>query len=282
MLTEFNAKKWFFEELYSDHTFGFEVSEVLVPEYETGFQKLAVLNTPRFGKVLVLDYVVQFTEFDEYFYHESVAHTALFSHENPRNILIIGGGDCGVAREVLKHTTIEKVTIIDIDPDVTKISKQYFPSVSNTALNDPRLTILHEDASNIGTLFTENSFDVIIMDTTDNIGNAIPLFQGDFTGKIHKLLTRDGILIRLGGSKFLQADEVQGVTNDTIRVFGNDNVSHVTFCGVATYYGGPFVLVMAGKSEFPSRKFNSGEVVQAKWYSETTHNTMLSKVTKNH
>lgn len=282
MLTNHKEGQWFFEELYPDHGFGFEVSEVLVPEYDTGFQKLMVLNTPRFGKVLVLDNIVQFTEFDEYFYHESIAHTALFSHENPRRVLIVGGGDCGVAREVLKHDSVEELTIIDIDPEVTKISKQHFPSVSHDALDDPRLTILHEDASRIDTLFEPHTLDVILMDTTDNIGNAVPLFQGTFTEKVHSLLSPDGILIRLGGSKLLQAEEVQAVTDDTMRVFGEGRVQHVSFCGVATYYGGPFILVMAGKSEISSPKLNNREAVQTKWYSETTHHATLSKVIKNY
>ena len=278
MITEFRGKKWFFEELYSDHTFGFEVGSVLVPEYNTDFQKLMVLDTPRFGKVLVLDNVVQFAEFDEYFYHESMAHTALFSHENPQNVLIVGGGDCGVAREVLKHHTIEKVTIVDIDPHVTEISKLHFPSVSHAALNDSRLTILHEDASHIDTLFEQNSFDVIFMDTTDNTGNAVPLFQGAFTDKIYSLLTTNGILMRLGGSRLLQANELHAVSWDTIRVFGNDNVFHVTFCGAATYYGGPFSLVIAGKNTEITSPHKNSNVVHTQWYSEPERLRMLSKI----
>ncbi|QQR65173.1 fused MFS/spermidine synthase [Candidatus Kaiserbacteria bacterium] len=278
MLTEFRGKQWFFEELYSDHTFGFEVSDVLVPEYNTGFQKLMVLNTPRFGKVLVLDNVVQFAEFDEYFYHESMAHTALFSHENPQNVLIIGGGDCGVAREVLKHHTVEKVTIVDIDPHVTEISKLHFPSASHAALNDSRLTILHEDASHIDTLSEQNTFDIILMDTTDNTGNAVPLFQGAFTDKIYSLLTTNGILMRLGGSRLLQANELQAVSRDTIRVFGNDNVLNVTFCGAATYYGGPFSLVIAGKNAPLTSGHKNANLIQANWYSESQRVHMLSQV----
>lgn len=276
MLTTQNGKNWFFEELYSDNTFGFEVSEVLVPEYNTGFQKLMVLNSPRFGKVLALDNIVQFAEFDEYVYHESMAHTALFSHKNPEKILIIGGGDCGVAREVLKHPSVTEVTIIDIDPEVTKVVAQHFPTLSQPTLHDPRLTILHEDASHIDTMFEPNTFDVILMDTTDNIGNAVPLFQGHFTEKVHVLLTTDGILLRLGGSRFLQPDELHEVTKDTTRVFGDVNVLHVTFTGVATYYGGPFSLVIAGKNVTPHVFFEGKEQIQTRWYSESIHHTMIS------
>lgn len=276
MLTTRKGKLWFFEELYKDHAFGFEVSEILVPEYDTGFQKLMVVNTPRFGKVLILDNVVQFAESDEYIYHEAMAHTALFSHECPKNILIVGGGDLCIAREIMKHESVESITVIDIDGEVTYAAKEYFSALLGDTIRDPRLTILHIDASEIDTHFAAKSFDVILMDTTDNVGVAVPLFQGTFTQKVYDLLTENGILIRLGGSVLLQQQELQNVTEDTIRVFGEDYVLRIEFTATATYYGGPFALVIAGKGTKPTPK-NRTQMFQTRWYSHEWHNTMCNK-----
>lgn len=270
MLTHYNGKPWFFEELYHDNNFGFEVSEVLVPEYDTGFQKLMVVDTPCFGKVLILDNIVQFAEFDEYIYHESMAHTALFSHECPKDVLIIGGGDLCIAREVLKHSCVESVTVIDIDPEVTKVAKEHFGNLIGIALHDSRLTVLHEDATKVDSMFEPESFDVILMDTTDNVGNAVSLFQGLFTMIVRALLKDDGILVRLGGSLFLQQKEVVGVAEDTACVFGEKNVSLFHFSAVATYYGGPFALVIAGKGDEPIPKDREQDFV-TRWYWRVMH-----------
>jgi spermidine synthase len=273
MLTQHNGKQWFFEELYTDNTFGFEVSTVLVPEYDTCFQKLMVLDTPRFGKVLILDNIVQFTELDEYIYHESMAHTALCSHTDPKKVLIIGGGDGCIAREVLKHKCVESVTIIDIDPEVTKVVQEHFDNINQTTFSDPRLTILHEDATKVDARFTPESFDVILMDTTDNISNATPLFQGQFTEKMHSLLRASGICIRLGGSHYLQRDEIEILTKDMGTAFEINNVRKIVFSAPATYYGGPFVLLIGCKDNTPSIK-RSGEAIENKWYSDETCSQM--------
>ncbi len=273
MLTQYKGKLWFFEDLYPDNTFGFEVSDVVVPEYDTGFQKLIVLDTPRFGKVLILDNIVQFSELDEYIYHESMAHTALFSHTDPKRVLIIGGGDGCIAREVLKHKCVESVTIVDIDPEVTKVIQKQFDTISQKTFSDPRLTVLHEDATNIDSRFTTESFDIIFMDTTDNISNATPLFHGHFTEKVHSLLSTSGICIRLGGSHYLQREEIEILNKDMETAFGNDNVRKIIFSAPATYYGGPFVLLIACKDGTPSIK-RSGEAIENKWYSDETCSQM--------
>jgi spermidine synthase len=266
MLTQHNGRLWFFEELYADNTFGFEVSAVLVPEYETGFQKLMVLDTPRFGKVLILDNIVQFTELDEYIYHESMAHTALYSHTDPKKILIIGGGDGCIAREVLKHKCVESVTIIDIDPEVTLVVQKEFKNINQKTFSDSRLTILHEDAMKVDSRFATETFDIIIMDTTDNIGNATPLFQGKFTEKVHSLLSPSGICVRIAGSLYLQREEIEILTKDIEMSFGTNNLERIVFSAPATYYGGPFVLLIAGKDGTPSIK-RSLEAIETKWYS---------------
>lgn len=285
MLTYFKGRNlWFFEDLYKNHTFGFEVRDVLVPEYHTGIQKLMVLDTPRFGRVLILDGIVQFAEFDEFVYHETMAHTAMFNHANPRKVLIVGGGDYGIAREVLKHSSVELVYVVDIDPEVTRIAEQYFPTLTKGARGDERLVFMHRDATQIDVLFKKNYFDVALLDTTDNVNAAVPLFKGIFTRKVHDALTESGIMIRLAGSLFFQKSEVVRVKQDTELVFGKDKTEIVPFTGAAAYYGGPFALVMARKGngkasflEICNRYEHSG--IQTKLYSPGTHwgNVPLTK-----
>lgn len=279
MLEQRNGKTWFFEDLYADNTFGFEVSRVVVPERDTGFQKLMVLDTPRFGRVLVLDGIVQLTEMDECVYHETMAHSALFSHPNPKNILIVGGGDCGIAREVLKHRSVESVHLVDIDPQVTEVAKEYFPFLTQGVSDDPRLVFHFEDATRIDTLFPDGGFDVALLDTTDDTNVATPLFQGAFSKKIFQILGNDGVMARLGGSLFFQMNEVEKLLRDSAEVFGMGDVSVLSFAAAATYYGGPFAVITACK-RVPTdpewekvsldERFRSSGVL-TRWYSPDTY-----------
>ena len=134
---------WFYEDLYSDVTYGFKVKRVVVPEKLTGFQKLMILDTERFGRVLVLDGIVQLTEEDEGIYHEWIAHWPIFALNRPaKHVLIIGGGDCGVAREVLRHRSVQKVTMVEIDRLVCDLTRQYMPSVCAGVYEDPRFKLI--------------------------------------------------------------------------------------------------------------------------------------------
>lgn len=281
MLEKHNGTTWFFEDLYPDHTFGFEVSTVLVPERNTSFQKLMVLDTPRFGRVLILDGVVQLTELDECAYHETMAHSALFLHLNPKKILIIGGGDCGIAREVLKHPSVESVHLVEIDPQVVQVAKEYLPFLTQGTVDDPRLKFHFVDATTIDTLFLEGEFDVALLDTTDDSNVATPLFQGEFTEKVFRSLAPDGVMIRLGGSLFFQSGEVGKLFHDAAEVFGSKHVSLLSFAGAATYYGGPFSVVLTSKKllldteweQLHTRIIDRFRVskVETRWYSPAIH-----------
>lgn len=163
---------------------------------QTEHQLLLVIDTDAFGRTLMIgqdenDLCVQFSEKDEAFYHEAVTHPVMSMHPNPKNILIIGGGDGGVAREVLKHD-VESITIVDIDEDVVNLTKEYFPELG--AHDDERVNLIIGD----GKTFIEESdeqYDVIIVDLTDPHGPATQLFTKEFYQTIHDKLTDNGAMI---------------------------------------------------------------------------------------
>jgi spermidine synthase len=195
------------ETLHEDWRQTFLVQEKLYEE-KTKEQHLVIFNNPRFGKVLALDGVIQTTEKDEFVYHEMMTHVPMLAHGNAKNVLIIGGGDGGILREVLKHKTVEKATLVEIDESVVTFSKKHLPTLSAGAFDDPRAEVVIQD----GCIFVKNStqkYDVIICDSTDPIGPGAVLFTPEFYGDCHALLTEGGIFVNQNGVPFMQADELR-------------------------------------------------------------------------
>ena len=158
------------------------------------------MKTEGLGNMLINDGVVMLSERDEFIYHEMIAHVPLFVHPSPKRILVIGGGDGGTMREVLKHRSVTRAVLVEIDAMVIQACREYLPAVS-AAMDDPRLEIMVKD----GVKFvaeTEETFDVVLVDSTDPIGPAGPLFDKDFYKHVAKILTPDGILITQAASPF--------------------------------------------------------------------------------
>lgn len=235
---------WFFEDLYSDTTYGFKVSRVIVPETDTGFQKLMILETDRFGRVLVLDGIVQLTEEDEGIYHEWIAHWPLFALKRPaRHVLIIGGGDCGVAREVLRHKSVERVTMVEIDRLVCDLCREHMPAVCAGVYEDPRFKLIIGDGAEVIRRL-KGQCDVIVIDSTDPIGPAQSLFNTDFYQSVYDALREGGITIHQTGALILQPFEAPGSWRQIERTF--DDVRVVQFANIS-YMGGPFSLTAGSK-----------------------------------
>ncbi len=157
------------------------------------FQKIEVLESPYFGKMLALDGVVQFTERDEFFYHEMLAHVALHAHPSPSKVLIIGGGDGGALKEVLKHSVVREATLVEIDSEVTEVSRSFFPDFA-WAFEDPRTRVVMTDGSSFLTQHG-GSYDVIIVDSTDPTGFAQSLFTDSFFASVASALAGKGIFV---------------------------------------------------------------------------------------
>ena len=185
---------WFLEknDQWKGQCNGLEVKAKLLEE-KTKYQDLLVFESTTWGKVLVLDGVIQLTEKDEMSYQEMLAHIPMFSHSSPTNVLIVGGGDGGMLREVCKHDCVKAITMVEIDEGVCNASKRFFPSVS-CAFNDPRVTLKIQDAVQFVQDCEEGTFDVIIVDSSDPVGPAEKLFSPEFYARANKLLTKDGVM----------------------------------------------------------------------------------------
>lgn len=237
----------FKEELYRGYSQNFEITEVLF-EQRTEHQHLIIFQNPCFGRVMALDGVIQTTEGDEFIYHEMMAHVPLFAHGQAQNVLIVGGGDGGMLREVIRHPEVRQVTQVEIDSAVIDMSKQYLPKHSQGAFDDSRVTIVIADGLEF-VRSTEQRFDVIISDSTDPIGPGESLFTEGFYASCKRCLNPGGILATQNGVSFMQLQEVR----DTIRrlqpVFAD-----ATFYGasVPTYVGG--IMTFAWASDDPSHR----------------------------
>ncbi len=166
------------------------VNKVLFSE-QTPYQKVEVFETDTWGNLMTIDGMVMLSEKDEFVYHEMLAHVGMFAHPNPEKVLIIGGGDGGTAREVLRHPSVKQVDMVEIDEAVVRASKEFLPEVG--AWDDPRLNVLFED----GIAFVKNAdaeYDVVIIDGSDPVGPAEGLFEKEFFEYCYSALKENGIL----------------------------------------------------------------------------------------
>jgi len=186
---------------------GFRVSEKLA-EVKSPFQTIEIYQSTDWGKVMLIDGAMMLTSRDNFFYHEMMAHPALFTHPNPKRVVIIGGGDCGTLREVLKHPGVEQVTQCDIDEQVTRMSERYFPELCQSN-SDPRAELLFDDGIAYMRNMDANSVDVIIVDSTDPIGPAEGLFNQAFFASCYRALKADGILVQQSESPLALLDLIQ-------------------------------------------------------------------------
>ncbi|MHC9510367.1 polyamine aminopropyltransferase [Kangiella sp. M94] len=234
--------KRFIETLYSTYGQSFIVDEVLF-ESKTDHQHLIIFKNDQFGNVMALDGVIQTTEKDEFIYHEMLTHVPLFAHGNAKRVLIIGGGDGGILREVLRHPEVEQVTMVEIDAAVVDMCKQYFPKHSDGAFDDPRVNLVIADGVDfiVNNATSENGekFDVIISDSTDPEGPGEVLFSSRFYQGCKNSLNEGGVLATQNGVSFMQIDEVKTTYNRFQGIF-QDRWFYVT--AVPTYIGGNMTL----------------------------------------
>ena len=239
-------KHRFEETLYDAYWQGFEAGEIFF-EHNTGHQHLMIFQNPRFGRMMVLDGVVQTTEADEFIYHEMLTHVPLIAHGDAKRVLIIGGGDGGMLREVCRHESVENVTQVEIDEAVIDMSREHLPNHSAGAFDDPRFELVIDDGMNYVDK-TESRFDVIISDSTDPIGPGESLFTQDFYSACKKCLNPGGILVTQNGVAFMQPDEVTDTAKRLNSLFAD---SSFYTAAVPTYVGGIMTFAWAtDKTEY--------------------------------
>ncbi len=209
---------WFIEEHTKNARYSLKIKKQLYSG-KSKFQQIDVYETFEFGKLLTLDGYIMTTERDEFVYHEMITHVPSFSHPNPKKALIIGGGDGGTLRELVKHPTFDEIIMCEIDEKVVEISKKYLPTLS-TALNgkDERVKLVFDD----GVKFIKNYkgyFDVIIVDSTDPIGPGEVLFSVDFYKLVFDALKEEGIMTNQTENPWYDAHLLKGIAQRMREVF---------------------------------------------------------------
>lgn len=280
-----SGKNWFFEDFLPGEPrtsiWGFKIEKEIYSG-KSKFQKIEVFNTKEFGRVLVLDGLIQFTTRDEFVYHEMLVHPALLYHSNPKIILIIGGGDGPALREVLKYP-VKEVFLVDIDKKVTEVSKKYFSAILKGAFKDKRLQIFNEDALKFIKRY-HNFFDVIIEDLTDPTPVAELCWNIKFYRDILRALSGDGIASFQSG--FLKEPFARKARKDLAKVFPFLKV-HRAFVGCFPFDEHTF-SVASKKIDFDKISFKKikGKYKKLKpktrYYSPEIHfaSTVLSKEIK--
>ncbi len=228
---------WFDAELDTGLQLGLKVTKRIYEE-ETGQQKLVIFESAGFGRIMALDGIIQITERDEFIYSEMMAHVPILAHTTAEEVMIIGGGDGAVLEEVLKHASVRHVTLVEIDPHVVELCREYLPSVSKGAFDDSRCELIFADGAKF-VRETDRRADVVIVDSTDSIGPGTDLFSAEFYAGCHRCLRPGGILVTQNGVPFVQAQELQESCRHLRRSFRD--VTCYT-ASVPTYNGGPMAF----------------------------------------
>lgn len=236
------------------------------------FQQLDIVETLEYGKMMLLDGLVMLTERDEFIYHDMIVHPALFTHPCPKNVLVIGGGDGGTIREIMKHPEVEQATLCEIDGLVIDKSIEFFPTVAcDIDGNNPRVK-LHVDDGLAYIRAHQNEFDVILIDSTDPIGPAVGLFEEDFYRLVYSALKEDGLMVAQSESPFYHAEIQKNMYANLRQVFP---LVEMYQAFIPTYPSGFWSFACASKRYHPVADFDRQRAAKrgfyTKYYNEDLH-----------
>lgn len=267
--------EWFVEEHAGcGSAFGLKIKEKLHEEV-TPFQKIEIYDTETFGKLMVIDGCYMVTTRDNFLYHEMMIHPALYTHPHPRRVWVVGGGDCGSLREVLKHNTVVEAVQIEIDERVTRLAERYFPELCESNA-DPRATLLFDDGIQYVAAAAADSVDVIVVDSTDPIGPAEGLFNEAFYRSCITALGKQGILVQQSESPFLHQHLLQTM-RDAMRAAGFQYL-HTLFFPQPTYPSGWWSATLASATELPEFREAAvrGKAFSTAYYNAEIHRAALA------
>ncbi len=262
---------WYTENQTQNVNFSMKVKNHLY-SHQSPFQKIDVLDTYEFGRVLVIDNWTMVTEKDEFIYHEMITHVAMATNKNIKNVLVIGAGDGGTVRELTRYETIENIDMVEIDEAVVIASKEHLPFTSNK-LDDKRVNLFFED----GIKFVkgkENLYDLIIVDSTDPIGPGEGLFTTEFYKDCFNALTSKGILINQCESPYYPHN-AREMKRSFSKLKGIFNICEAYQYHMPTYASGHWMFCFASKELHPIKDFDANSWsalgLSTKYYNTDLH-----------
>ena len=251
----------------------FDEEKAVLFHQDSEYQKILVFRSAQYGNVLVLDGVIQLTERDEFAYHEMMVNIPLCAHPAPKKVCIVGGGDGGVLRQVCKHSTdvVSSITVVEIDPMVMQVGKQFFGESIAKAFEDPRVTVVQEDGAKFIAKH-EAEFDIIIADSSDPVGPAESLFEPAFYEKMYHSLAPGGMVCVQAESYWIHLDLISDLIFACSEIF--DHAEYAATL-VPTYPCGQIGFILAGKGtlkgtcRIPTR--TPPFLSELKWYNPQMH-----------
>lgn len=256
---------WFTECQTQNMKLNLRISDILLNK-DTEYQHIMVADSEEYGRILVLDGAIQITQRDEFCYHEMMAHIAMCSHPDPSRVLIVGGGDGGVLREVVKYDKLEKVILVDIDKEVIQASRDYFPEVS-CGMDHPKAEILTMDAMKF-ILDHKDYFDIIIVDSTDPVDFAAGLFQSTFYSDVYRSLKTHGLLVAQTESPFAEPKLMKQAYEEMNKVFPD---VYLCWGAMPTYPTGMWTYTIGAKGKIDPRDSLRTPPAGLKYYSSDIH-----------
>jgi spermidine synthase len=238
---------WFFENQTGNFGIKIRIKSVLYHE-NSDFQEITVYDTYEFGKMLVLDDAVMFTDSNEFIYHEMLSFVPVFAHAKPENILIIGGGDGGIIRECLKNNFVKHIDLVEIDNEVIKISKKFFPHIAYQIDNEKVSVKLEDGIKYLKTV--NNMYDVIIIDSTDPVGPAEGLFTEDFYRSAYNALKDDGIFAAQTESPFFNKKLIKDINQIINNLY---KISMMYYAMIPVYPSGLWSFTVGSKKYQPNK-----------------------------
>jgi spermidine synthase len=232
-------ERWISETLFDE--LGFRMTykaERVLYEMQTEHQHLVLFEQAHFGKVLMLDGATQVTTSDEFVYHEMMTHVPILAHGKAKDVLIVGGGDCGIAEEVLKHKSVKRLVQVEIDLSVVDFSKEHFPEFTGPVLSDKRFELVIADGMKY-VAETARKFDIVIVDSTDPQGPGAVLFSEEFYAGVKRILKAGGVMVAQNGVPFFQPDELTSSIRK-FRKLWKDGFCYVA--AIPTYIGGHMTM----------------------------------------
>jgi spermidine synthase len=267
---------WFSEASEADGmAFSLRITDKLHDEH-TDYQHIQIYQTAHWGRLMVIDGCIMLTSRDNFLYHEMMSHPALFTHDAPGDVLIIGGGDCGTLREILRHDSVQHAVQVDIDAGVTRAAERFFPELTE-ANDDPRAELRFEDGVSYIDSVADASFDVVIIDSTDPVGIAEGLFGAPFLRAVHRTLRPGGVLIQQSESPLLHHDSIIRELHTALDDAGFGSRATLPF-PVPSYPSGWWSCTLAGRErdvhQFREMDARAADFV-TQYYTAGVHNGAL-------